>query len=183
MTTIALTGHTSGLGEIIAGHFTVEGFSRGNGYDLSTPEGCEKLLHYIDHYDVFINNAFPYVSLGIADGMFRQTELLYAVYDRWVDTDRLIINIGSNTSDGIKKNAWPYSAAKASLDKASEQLCYQKNSCFVSNLKLGFVDTQRVKDSFPDEKHLPSSCVVEGIEYIIKQWQAGVRVKELCLLP
>ena len=39
---------------------------------------------------------------------------------------------------------WEYSAHKASLEKASEQLSNLKNTCKVTLIKFGYVGTERV---------------------------------------
>ena len=180
---IGITGHTSGIGKLIANHFEVIGFSRSNGYDLTKDATIEKLLYDLNKCDVFINNAFPYVKESDYKYMHLQTEILYKVYNQWVDKSKLIINIGSNTTDGIKKKIWPYSAAKESLEKANEQLCYLNNSCSVSMLKLGYVDTERITNAFPNEKKILQSEVIDSIDFILQRWKNNTKVKEICLIP
>ena len=84
---------------------------------------------------MFINNAYS---------GFSQVEMLYEIFNEWKDDDRIIINIGSNSSDGIKNQVWPYSVHKAALDKACEQLSNLKSKCNVSLIKFGYIGTERI---------------------------------------
>lgn len=180
---IGITGHTSGIGKLIADHFNVIGFSKSNGYDLTQEDTIAKLITELEKCDVFINNVFTYTHESEYKHMHIQTELLYTIYNQWVDKSKLIINIGSNTTDGIKKKIWPYSAAKESLEKANEQLCYLNNSCSVSMLKLGYVDTERITNAFPNEKKILQSEIIDSIDFILQRWKNNTKVKEICLLP
>jgi len=180
---IGITGHTSGIGELIANHYEFVGFSRSNGYDLTDDGNITKLINELEKCDVFVNNAFPYANETDYKHMHLQTEILYKVYNQWVDKSKLIINIGSNTTDGIKKKIWPYSAAKESLEKANEQLCYLNNPCSVSMLKLGYVDTERITNLFPNEKKILQSEIIDSIDFILQRWKNNTKVKEICLLP
>jgi len=88
---IALTGHSSGFGPYVyqalkdLGHEVI-GFSRSNGYDLSTQEGRSAALKASEDCEVFINNS----TIG-----GYQSELL----DEWVSLNKShskkIINISS----------------------------------------------------------------------------------------
>lgn len=139
----AITGHTSGLGKFLYNHWnnSAIGFSRTNGFDISKKTDRDKIIEISKDVDVFINNAYC---------LYYQTELLYDLYNEWKDEKKIIINIGSNTTDGIKRNIWPYSSHKASLEKASEQLSYLNNNCKVLLIKFGYIGTERViKDINP----------------------------------
>jgi NAD(P)-dependent dehydrogenase (short-subunit alcohol dehydrogenase family) len=179
-----ITGHSEGIGKIIHEHYPGSiGFCRANGVDIATECGRKMIIDNLSRVDIFVNNAFAHVNTTVATDMFAQTELLYQAFTEWRGQHKLIINIGSNTTDGIKKSLWPYSAAKASLDNASEQLCYLKDPCFVTNLRLGYVATRRIKEYAPDEDHMPLEEVTNAIKYILSCYHNGTRVKELCLLP
>lgn len=186
---ILITGHTSGIGEIIYNGFeNVHGVSRSEGYDISNVEQSNSIVSLAKEYDIFINNAFSVKdinNLTNPETMFSQTELLYKVYDVYKDsvTPKLIINLGSNTTHGIKSHIWPYSAAKQSLEKGSEQLCYHNSNCFVSLLTFGYVATDRVKNTAGDSPMLPIECVNTSINYIIDSFSQAIKVKEICLLP
>lgn len=180
---IAVTGHTSGIGNLIYSNYNCRGFSRSNGYDLSSSDTIDRMLLEVEECNIFINNAFPYIDETNYKHMHIQTQLLYEIYNNWKYENKLIINIGSNTTDGIKKDVWPYSAAKESLEKASEQLTYHSGNCYVSLLKLGFVETDRIVKNFPKEPKLPLTSLTKSINFIIDNWQSNVKVKELSLIP
>jgi len=133
----AITGHTQGLGYAIAnvvGDDNVVGFSRSTGYDIANKTDRQRIINESMKCDVFINNAHS---------GFAQTELLYELWDAWADTNKIIVNIGSNTTDGIKSYSHIYTAEKMSLEKASEQLSNQ-SKCKVVLLKFGWIGTDRI---------------------------------------
>ena len=73
---IAITGHKHGIGKAFAEQLTARGhkiigISRSDGENIRRIEHTANL---IDPCDLFINNA---------QSMFAQTELLYAVWNRW----------------------------------------------------------------------------------------------------
>ena len=132
---VAITGHTSGIGRELYKHFdNVVGFSRSNGYDIT--KDLDKIIEESKNADIFINNAYS---------GFMQTELLFKLFHLWKDQDKLIVNISSNSGDGIKPKVHPYSIHKAALDKACEQLSHQKVKCKVINIRPGWVDTPMVE--------------------------------------
>ena len=134
----AITGHTRGLGQAITelvGSENVVGFSTSTGYDITEPSSRQRIINESMDCDVFINNAHA----GYA-----QTQLLYELWDKWAELDRVIINIGSNTTDGIKKHPHEYSAQKASLDKANEQLANINKPCKVTMFRFGYIGTERI---------------------------------------
>lgn len=95
---IAITGHTSGLGKALkerfelAGH-TVIGFCITTGYDISDSEVRNKIVVESADCDVFINNAYSPKS---------QYPLLDAVYKSFINTDKIIINIGSRVIESAR---------------------------------------------------------------------------------
>jgi len=167
---IALTGHTSGIGKAICKRFpNTVGFSRSNDHDISDDYNREEILFAIQEYepDIFINNAH--------DG-FSQVNLLYKLVDIH---DGKIINISSNSSDGIKKKKHIYAVEKGALDKASEQLFYLGHD--ITNLRLGLVDTPRVdKPKWNEKKKMSPDYIVDIIEWIIKQPH---RIREVSVQP
>lgn len=90
---IAITGHTSGLGqslynECIARGHTVSGFSRSTGYDLRDYSQVGLMLEQVKDFDLFINNAK-------AD--YIQAQILYRLARQW--TSGTIVSIGSGILD------------------------------------------------------------------------------------
>jgi len=86
---IAITGHSSGIGQALAkqyeqrGHEIV-GLSRRNGYNIRS---LPKISNQIESCDMFINNA----QVGYA-----QTELLYDIWQKWKGIKgKHIINIST----------------------------------------------------------------------------------------
>jgi hypothetical protein len=145
----AITGHTQGLGMAFANLSSVQknfiGFSRSNGFDIASQESRRSIIESAKSCDVFINNAHS----GYA-----QTTLLYELYTSWKDQNKIIINIGSNTTTGVKNHIWPYSAQKAALDKASEQLSNLDNLCKVVLFRFGWIGTDRVIDQYHPKNYL-----------------------------
>jgi hypothetical protein len=182
---VAITGHTNGLGTEIHTLFSdAVGFSRTNGFDLLQQDNVSRMIEVISDCDVFINNAFPAIAADSFTGMGTQTQILYDVYQSWADRpDRLIINLGSNTSDGIKKNVWPYSAAKAASDKACEQLSYLTTGPSVCNLRFGYIDMPHVDAFAPDAKKVPLPVALSTVGYIIDTWLQGAVVRDITVIP
>lgn len=134
MTKVMITGHTKGIGKAIYDRFypNTVGFSRANGYDIAYKSVQEYIIKNSDGCDVFINNAYS---------AYAQIDLLYGMYDAWKNTDKLIINISSNSADGIKTFKHEYAIHKAALDKAAEQLSRLKDACRITNIRPGYVNT------------------------------------------
>lgn len=161
---IAITGHTAGLGESLFKHFlhqgySIEGFSRSNGYDLSTSEGLQQLVKKVGSCDIFINNAYS----GWA-----QIDLLYQMFEQWKPQPKHIINISSNSGDGIKNFMHPYAVQKTALDKASEQLnAILEAKCRVTNLRPGWLDTERVSKLKVTDPKISLQEMATLIEWIV----------------
>ena len=89
---VSITGSTGGLGTAIVNTFSdceLKLLDRNKGFDLE-----KNLNDFIDQdFDVFINNAHS---------GFRQTELLYKLFESNKNRNCIIINIGSVSSDGNK---------------------------------------------------------------------------------
>ena len=84
---IAITGHTKGIGqactELLSQNHEVVGFSRSNGSDIKNLSWPNE---DIDQFDVFINNAH-YEN--------HQKRILEILFERWSNTNKHIINVGS----------------------------------------------------------------------------------------
>lgn len=171
----AITGHTAGLGLSFYNKLSPDclGFSRATGYDISKSEDRARIIQEAKNCDVFINNA----HVG-----YHQTELLYELFAVWKGNDKLIISIGSDTTSGIKKEAKEYTAQKASLDKANEQLAFLRDKCKVSMIKYGFVGTERII-----KKYNPDSWIdpIDAAEFLVDQisWCRKYRMVETMLKP
>ena len=172
----SITGHTRGLGKALCDKIPtpVLGFSRSNGYDIRLQVDRSRIIDEVSNCDIFINCAYC--------GDDSQTTLLYELYSSWKNKDKLIINIGSETTSGIKKKEWMYTAHKSSLHKASEQLSYLNNPCKVVNFKFGYIGVERVLKTYnPKEYILPEHAAQFILDNInaVKQH----RLTELLLRP
>jgi hypothetical protein len=123
--------------------------------------------------DVFINNAYSDIN---------QVNLLYELYEVWKDSDKIIVNIGSETTCGIKNHPHIYTAHKIALDKASEQLSHLDNKCRVINIRFGWVGTQRVLDNYNPKSYIELD---DATKYILEQvnWSLKYRVTDCLLRP
>ena len=110
---IVITGHTSGLGAILKQRYEtlgheVRGFSRSNGFDLSTPGNRAPALHWMLQSDIVFNNA---------PGIF-QRDLFCELTARARDKRMVIVNIGSMASRFGPSKSMMYASDKAALDSA-----------------------------------------------------------------
>jgi NADP-dependent 3-hydroxy acid dehydrogenase YdfG len=162
---IAITGHTLGIGAAIGkmlseNNYEVIGFSRANGYDISNLDMRNKLIESIDGADIFINNAYS----GWA-----QTELLFAVFTKWKNLDKHIINIGSMSGDGVKSFVHKYAIEKSALDIASMQLNNIDDAkCRVSNIRPGWVKTKSIEHLNVQSPMLDPNEVAKTVEWLIQ---------------
>ena len=140
--------------------FYITGTRRGLGSVLKHQYDC---VDKLEDCDVFINCKH--------DG-FSQTHLLYKA----AALGKRIVNIGSNSSDGIKKKPHLYAIEKAALEKANEQLFYQGVNTTI--IKFGYFDSPRVKDVDADKMSIEYCCSV--IEWVLLQHH---RVKEITVCP
>jgi NADP-dependent 3-hydroxy acid dehydrogenase YdfG len=162
---IAITGHTSGIGQALYtylkehGH-DVRGFSRSTGHDLGETATISRLIEETADCDVFINNAYY---------DWTQVDLMFAMFENWKDQDRLILNIGSDSGDGIKTFMHPYATKKAAIDHGSAQLNAVQNArCRVTNLKPGWVRTPQIEHLKISEPQLDPVEVAKLVAYILE---------------
>lgn len=130
---IAITGHTSGIGHAIATWFSqrnhdILGFSRQTGHDLMFPVSIKWITQDAAEADVLVNNAYHRIA---------QVDLLYAMYQQWRNTDKVILTIGSNTGTHRDVDA----VYKRALDKAVTQLQNTTPCCRIMLLRPGPVET------------------------------------------
>lgn len=146
---IAITGHTAGIGKSFAkiltsrGH-NIVGISRRENENIRRIEHTANL---IAPCDMFINNA---------QSQFAQTELLYAVWQKWKGQEKYIWNISTMmTQEPI--NSIPdgqddlsmslYRNQKIALEEASRQLGYKNKWPSISIIRPGGVATQEKFDN------------------------------------
>jgi len=140
--------------------YFITGTRRGLGKALEQKYGnCNSL----EECDVFINCK----HMG-----FDQVYYLYEA----ADLNKRIINISSNSGDGIKKKPHVYAVEKNALDKANEQLYYQGIN--TTSVRFGWFDSERVAD-VKEEKMSLEYCV-SVIDWILHQPH---KVKEVTITP
>jgi NAD(P)-dependent dehydrogenase (short-subunit alcohol dehydrogenase family) len=139
--------------------YCITGTRRGLGKALADKYGkCS-----LDECDVFIN---------CKHNGFSQIELLYKA----AELGKRIINISSNSGDGIKKYPHIYAIEKNALDKANEQLYYQgvDTTC----IRFGYFNSPRVAEV--TEAKMSIDYCVSVIDWILRQPH---RVKEITITP
>jgi NAD(P)-dependent dehydrogenase (short-subunit alcohol dehydrogenase family) len=140
--------------------YYITGTRRGLGLALEEKYGN---VNSLEECDVVINCKH--------DG-FEQVKLLYEA----AKLQKRIINISSNSGDGIKPFPHIYAIEKMALDKANEQLFYQGVDTI--SIRFGYIDTPRV--SHIDADKLSIEYCVSVIDWIIRQPH---RVKEITIIP
>lgn len=180
---IAITGHTAGIGQALAqvladrGHDIV-GLSKRHGDNIrNTPKIAEKILPC----DMFINNA----QAGYA-----QTELLYAVWEKWQDQPgKHIWCIGTMMTQSPTDQPVPaqsdidmsqYRNQKIALDDAIAQLRNKKHMPVITMIRPGAVATQ--PGQLPEwpycDVNVWASVVISTMVLATEQ---GLRYNELAL--
>lgn len=143
MSSIAITGHSKGIGEALtklysdAGHEVI-GFSRSNGFDLFTEEGRDAVVAHHDACDIFVNNAFADAS---------QIYLFKEFYEKWrYDKTKTIVNINSRAKYGPIAGR-EYSMVKKMLHKEWVNILgdHGDRLCRIININPGYVDTQMIR--------------------------------------
>jgi NAD(P)-dependent dehydrogenase (short-subunit alcohol dehydrogenase family) len=170
----AITGHTKGLGKELSRHVDYIGFSRSNGHDISTLDGRNNIVIKSNDCNIFLNCAYS--------GDYSQVDMLYTIFNSWKDKESLIVNIGSETTSGIKNHIWPYSSHKAALDKASEQLSFLNTNCRVTNFKFGYINSTRVIETINPSKYI---CIEDAAAFILNNINIAFkyRLTEILLRP
>ena len=146
---IAITGHTAGIGQAFTkilesrGH-EIMGISRRTGENIRRIEHTASL---IESCYMFINNA---------QTQYAQTELLYAVWQRWQGQEKYIWNISTRMTEG-PINSTPdgqndltmsqYRNQKLALEEASRQLRFKNAWPQISIIRPGGVATQQKFDN------------------------------------
>ena len=141
MAKIAITGHTAGIGQAFTkiyqdrGHEVV-GLSRRNGYNIRNIPRC---VQAIEPCDIFINNA----QVG-----FAQTELLFAVHEKWqgvpgkqiINISTLMTSLPASCIEGL--DMLHYHVQKTTLEEAIRQLRGLQDWPKLCLVKPGKIDTQ-----------------------------------------
>ena len=155
---VSITGSTGGLGTAIVNTFNdckLHLLDRNKGFDLD-----KNLNDFVSQdFDVFINNAHS---------GFRQTELLYKLFESNKNRNCIIINIGSVSSDGNKDYVNEYAVQKNALEKSCLQLQLIDSECKVTLVKLGRTDTAMVANRKGYPKMDPM-YIAKCIRWLVEQ--------------
>jgi NAD(P)-dependent dehydrogenase (short-subunit alcohol dehydrogenase family) len=168
---VAITGHTSGIGQGLANYFAeqgheVIGFARSNGHAL--PDAHVNVLKQIIDCDVFVNNSEPVSS---------QIFLLNKLWPRWKSQHKHIIVIGSVLGK-INEHLPEYESAqreKRELDEVCNRLRYDQAggiNCLLTAIHPSFVATNIWNEYSvpqpPDAITMSVSEVVTVVDMVLK---------------
>ena len=166
---IAITGHKKGIGKAFSEQLSVRGHEI-IGISRSDGENIRRTAHtasLIEPCDMFINNAIS---------MYAQTELLFEVWHRWQDSNKVhyIWNISTKLCEqdhdidirGITfRESMQYRNQKVSLELAHRQLGSQPSNIKMSPIRPGEVRTQTWSDpkSITAEDYVKEVLASQGI--------------------
>jgi NAD(P)-dependent dehydrogenase (short-subunit alcohol dehydrogenase family) len=166
---VAITGHTSGIGQGLYNYFqergySVQGFDQTNGFLL--PDAESRVLEQIEDYDIFINNALPITS---------QISLLKQLWPKWKDSDKKIIVLGSMATqmNSVVDEIKEYQQQKQELDSLCKSLQYGKwpnqfSQCSLMIIHPGLVTTNLTNHfGFPVDQCMSVAQVVSVVDYIL----------------
>lgn len=128
---IAITGHTSGIGQGLYDHFInkecqVKGFSKDTGFDISLTQNQHKIIELTKDCDLFFNNAYS----GYA-----QVELAKLWQQQHWNNDHFLINTSSMAAEplaDIRINfPWlrPYGEEKYAINRLSWEINHSGSKC------------------------------------------------------
>lgn len=141
---IAITGHTSGIGLAVqnlanSSGKSVQGFSRLNGYDISDSKNVDRILVETKDTEIFINNAYHECV---------QSDIARKWFDLHKNKDHLIINISSIatyfydfSSIAETDPLYSYAKNKKDLDKAGFLINIVGKQAKAINVNFAVVDT------------------------------------------
>jgi NAD(P)-dependent dehydrogenase (short-subunit alcohol dehydrogenase family) len=137
---IAITGHTAGIGQALAKEYTLDGheivgLSKREGHNI---RNIPKICDLVEPCNVFVNNA----QAGYA-----QTELLFEMAQRWTNTNKHIIVIGtmmtqdpSASIPGLEMDH--YRVQKVALEEAVQQIRFKKLGVNITVVRPGYIATK-----------------------------------------
>ena len=157
-----ITGHTSGIGKALYDRLypNVKGYSLSSGYDIKNKQNRTSIIQRNLDADVFIN---------CAEDEFGQSQLLLELYDEFKDTNKTIINVGSNVTEINIKDApslLDYFTYKKTLKTLSNDL-NKLSTLNVKYVTFGYVGTDRMFKKHPEVKNYIS--VDQAVEIILSE--------------
>lgn len=141
----AITGHTAGIGLRAFERLDALGFSRSNGYDITSPDDRRQIVHESRDSDVFIN---------CAHSGFASIYMLLDIYDAWQNLPyKTIINIGSRVAEiklpKERHDLLGYQAEKLALKETVTRINLLEPACKVSYRWFAYVGTERILKKYP----------------------------------
>ena len=166
MKSVAITGHTAGIGKGLADRMSSEGwqvygYSRSTNHDLTLASLRISMFHHLKFRDpdVFVNNAYL---------ENHSVDVLYGIFHMWRDKpDKIILNISSVAGEYDVNYIKPYNIWKNAIDKAVLQCQRSDHQCRVVNARFGYVDTRAVESV--DAPKLTVEDVVDKLMWILEQ--------------
>lgn len=167
-----ITGSTGGLGTALMEEFETKFYcDEVIGLDRPEYDLDKDLDSYVkDDFDVYVNNAHS--------GM-RQVELLYKLFRYNQDRECTIINIGSVSGDGDRKEVNEYAIHKAALEKACTQLQLVESKCRVCLIKPGRMKT-KMTDHRSEFPRMDPIHVAQAVSFMINAPQ-DLNIKSLTI--
>ena len=158
---IALTGHTWGFGKYIINQYKdYIGFSKSNGYNIDKLSDRNRIVEESSSVDIFINNTHSKKTLA-------QTELLIAFHEAYKDTNKTIINVGSDiTKIDISKHPiflGEYNGKKTLKDKVAQLQGFDLKVIYKS---FGFWKGSETVKVFPEL--IVNTTIEEAIEELFR---------------
>jgi hypothetical protein len=141
----AITGHTAGIGQALFDKLSPNciGFSRSAGYDITNRNDRQRIIRESSECDIFINNATD--DMG-------QTLLLIELFNKWKDTDKVIINVGSRIAEVphavARYELLEYQAEKLILKEMAVRLAGLEK-CDVRYRWFAYVGTDKILKKYP----------------------------------
>ncbi len=130
---VSITNKHRGLGKELSSRFdnVVEGFSEDS--------------------DVFINNRH---------NSFNQSKLLMSAFDKWKDTDKTIVNIGSRSKYPNISKGFMYSASKAALNHLSNNLRLNSDkTCRIIDINCGLLESDLPSLTYKEISDIVVWCI------------------------
>ena len=169
----AITGHTSGIGKAISESVVnFIGFSKSTGYDINNRTDRERIINNCatNEVDVFINNAHD---------EFGQTYMLLDFFHAFKDTNKTIINVGSDVAEDetILKNYehfLEYQIQKKSLRVLHNDLIKLDTTLNLKYTHFGYVGTERILQKYPNMPTTEYITVDNAVSIIMKHVKSNV---------